>query len=149
VSLSQSTMATIKATVPVLRVHGLAITLRMYERLFENAEIKALFNQEHMGPNGKQPKALAMAVLAYAENIEDLSVLGGAVETMAKKHVAAHVKPEHYPVVAEALLGAIADVLGEAATAEILDAWGQAYWQLADILKGREAELYRAEAVPA
>ncbi len=144
-SLSADTISTIKATVPALRAHGLSITLRMYERLFADAEIKALFNQEHMGPNGKQPKALAMALLAYAENIDNLGVLGGAVENMAKKHVAAHVQPEHYPVVAEAILGAIADVLGDAATPEILQAWGQAYWRLADILKGREAELYAAE----
>ena len=52
------------------------------------------------------------------------------------------VKPEHYPYVAEALLPAIRDVLGEAATDEILDAWGQAYWFLADILISKENELY-------
>lgn len=54
-------------------------------------------------------------------------------------------KPQHYPYVADALLPAIRDVLGGAATDEIIDAWGQAYWFLADILIGKEAELY-AEA---
>src|SRR5690606_22443133 len=49
--------------------------------------------------------------------------------------------PEHYPYVARALLGAIKDVLGDAATDEILNAWGQAYWFLAAILQKRESTL--------
>ena len=47
---------------------------------------------------------------------------------------------------ADALLGAIAQVLGDAATPEILDAWGKAYWFLADILIGREQQLYGTHA---
>lgn len=145
--LSAAAIATVKATVPALRIHGLAITTRMYDRLFEDAAIKALFNQDHHGPGGRQPKALAMAVVAYAENIDNLGALAGAVETIAARHVASRIRPEHYEVVAGALLGAIGDVLGEAATPQILEAWGQAYWRLAAILQGREAELY--EMAPA
>ena len=51
-------------------------------------------------------------------------------------------KPEHYPHVAAALLPAIKDVLGDAATDQVLGAWGEAYWFLADILIGKEAALY-------
>ena len=140
--LSAAAIATVKATVPALRIHGLAITTRMYDRLFEDLAIKALFNQDHQGPGGRQPKALAMAVVAYAENIDNLGALSGAVEAIAARHVKSHIRPEHYDAVATALLGAICDVLGEAATPQILDAWGQAYWRLAAILQGREAELY-------
>jgi nitric oxide dioxygenase len=51
--------------------------------------------------------------------------------------------------VAEALLGAIKDVLGDAATDEILEASGEAYWFLADLLMAREASLYsRMAAAP-
>jgi nitric oxide dioxygenase len=60
------------------------------------------------------------------------------VERIAHKHVGYHILAEHYPFVAKALLGAIQDVLGEAATDETLAAWGEAYWFLADILIGRE-----------
>jgi len=147
--LSAAAMATVKATVPALRVHGVAITTRMYERLFEDAEIRALFNQDHHGPNGAQPRALAMAVVAYAENIEDLTPLAGAVAAIAQRHVRSHVRPQHYAPVATALLGAISDVLGEAATPQILDAWGQAYWQLADLLQATEAELMAAQGIAA
>jgi nitric oxide dioxygenase len=140
--LSAAAIATVKATVPALRIHGVAITTRMYERLFEDAAIKALFNQDHHGPGGRQPKALAMAVVAYAENIDNLGALSGAVAAIATKHVNSHIRPAHYDAVATALLGAIGDVLGEAATPQILEAWGQAYWRLAGILQSREAELY-------
>ncbi|AWN37229.1 NO-inducible flavohemoprotein [Methylobacterium radiodurans] len=144
--LNPATVALIKATVPALEAHGLAITRRMYERLFENPEIRDLFNQSHHGETGSQPKALAQAVLAYARHIDDLGALGGAVERIAQKHVALNILPEHYPHVADALLAAIRDVLGEAATPEICAAWGEAYWFLAEILIGREAALYRAHA---
>jgi nitric oxide dioxygenase len=141
--LSPPTVAIIKATVPALEAHGLTITKRMYERLFQDAEIRDLFNQSHHGETGSQPKALAQAVLAYARNIDNLGVLGGAVERIAQKHVALNILPEHYPYVADALLGAIGDVLGEAATPEICAAWGEAYWFLAELLIGREATIYR------
>jgi nitric oxide dioxygenase len=141
--LSPETIAVVKATVPALESHGLTITRRMYERLFENAEIRDLFNQSHHGETGSQPKALALAVLAYARNIDNLGALTGAVERIAQKHVALNILPEHYPHVADALLAAIGDVLGEAATPAILAAWGEAYWFLAELLIGREATIYR------
>jgi nitric oxide dioxygenase len=139
--LSADVIARVKATAPALAVHGVAITQAMYARLFQDAHIKALFNHGNQGPDGKQAHALAGAILAYASNIDNLAVLGPAVERIAQKHVGYNILPEHYPYVANAILAAIKDVLGDAATDEILDAWGQAYWFLADILKDREAAI--------
>ena len=140
-TLSPATIAVVKATAPVLVQHGVAITTRMYERLFVDASIKALFDQAAQ-ESGEQPRRLAAAIVAFAQNVDDLPALAGAVERMAERHVATHVRPEHYPKVAEALLPAIRDVLGEAATDEVLAAWGEAYWFLADVLIAREAQLY-------
>ena len=140
--LSARTIALVKATVPALEAHGLDITRRMYQRMFANEAIRDLFNQSHHGETGSQPKALASAVLAYAQNIERLDVLGPAVERIAQKHVGLQILPEHYPAVAESLLGAIKDILGDAATDEILAAWGEAYWFLANILINREKQIY-------
>lgn len=145
-ALSQKTVDIVKSTVPALEAHGVAITRNMYERLFRDDKIKALFNQTHHGETGAQPKALAGAVLAYARNIDNLGHLGTAVEKIAQKHVGLQILPEHYPFVADALLAAIADVLGDAATEEIMTAWGDAYWSLAGILMGREQTLYRNAA---
>lgn len=136
--LSEQTIALVKATVPALERHGPAITETMYRRLFRNERIAALFNHSNQ-QSGTQRLALAQAVLAYARNVDNLPVLGTAVERIAQKHVGYAILPEHYPFVAEALLGAIEEVLGEAATPGILQAWGEAYWFLADLLIEREA----------
>src|SRR5688572_14284916 len=141
-ALSEKTIDIVKATVPALEAHGLDITRRMYERMFQNAAIRDLFNQSHHGESGSQPKALAAAVVAYARNIDNLGALASRVERIAQKHVALNILPEHYHFVAEALLGAIKDVLGDAATDEVLEAWGEAYWLLADLLMAREANIY-------
>src|SRR5689334_6248668 len=122
VPLSAAAIATVKATIPALRQHGLAITTRMYARLLEDAEMRALFGATPTGEGARQPKALAAAVLAYAQNIDNLAALSGAVETIAQRHVARRIEPRHYSLVAEALIGAIGDVLGEAASADILAA---------------------------
>ncbi|KEQ54923.1 globin domain-containing protein [Sphingobium chlorophenolicum] len=145
--LTADTIAIVKATAPALRKHGVEITTAMYARLFEDASIKDMFDQAAQ-ESGEQPKRLAAAILGYAENIDRLQALDGAVARMVQRHVETGVKAEHYPKVAEALLPAIRDVLGaEVATDAVLDAWGQAYWFLANILIGKEAQAYEdAEA---
>lgn len=143
--LSPATLAIVKATAPVLVQHGVAITTRMYERLFVDPSIKAMFDAAAQ-QSGEQPRRLAAAIVAFAQNVDNLPALAGAVEKMATRHVQTHVRAEHYPAVAEALLPAIRDVLGEAATDEVLQAWGEAYWFLADVLIARENELYELEA---
>ncbi|OHT19381.1 NO-inducible flavohemoprotein [Edaphosphingomonas haloaromaticamans] len=140
--LSEQTIALVKATVPALEAHGLDIVREMYSRMFQNQEIRDLFNQSHHGDAGSQPRALTGAILAYANNIDNLGALAPAVERIAQKHVGLQILPEHYPYVAEALLGAIKAVLGNAATDEILAAWGEAYWFLANILIAREHRIY-------
>lgn len=144
---SAHAMTIVKATAPALEKHGLAITTAMYARLFENKAIEAMFDRAAQ-TSGEQPKRLAAAILAYAKNIDKLHNLGTAVSRMVARHIETGVKPEHYPHVAEALLPAIRDVLGaEIATDEVLAAWGEAYWMLADILIAAEAQAYEdAEA---
>lgn len=141
-ALSDRTIDIVKATVPALEKSGTAVTDRMYQLLFRTPEIRDLFNQSHHGETGSQSKALTAALIAYGRNIDNLGVLASRVERITQKHVGLNILPQHYPFVAEALLGAVKDVLGEAATAEVLDAWGEAYWFLADLLMAREAALY-------
>jgi hemoglobin-like flavoprotein len=132
----------VKATAPAIEEHGVAITTAMYDRLFQNPEIEAMFDRAAQ-QSGEQPRRLAGAILAYAKNIDKLQNLGSAVQRMVARHVETGVKPEHYPHVAAALLPAIREVLGEeVATDEVLAAWGEAYWMLADILIAAEAQAY-------
>ncbi|MCT2399847.1 globin domain-containing protein [Novosphingobium mangrovi (ex Huang et al. 2023)] len=139
--LSEQTIAIVKATAPVLQEHGVAITTRMYERLFVDENVKTMFDQAAQ-VSGEQPRRLAAAILAYAQNVDKLQNLTAPVQRMVERHVETGVKAEHYPLVAQALLPAIRDVLGEAASDEVLAAWGEAYWFLADILIGKEAARY-------
>jgi nitric oxide dioxygenase len=139
--MSPETISIVKSTAPALQQHGLAITKRMYERLFVDPEIKSLFDQAAQ-ESGEQPKRLAAAILAFAQNADKLDVLAPAIARMAARHVETHIKPEHYPAVANALLPAIKDVLGDAVNDEVLSAWGEAYWFLADVLIAEEAKLY-------
>src|SRR3954451_9292446 len=141
-ALSDRTIEIVKTTVPALEAGGTAITDRMYQILFRSPEIRDLFNQSHHGETGSQSKALTAAVMAYGRNIDNLGVLASRVERISQKHVALNILPEHYHFVAEALLGAIKDVLGDAATEEVLQAWGEAYWFLADLLMARESNIY-------
>ncbi|RYF24074.1 MAG: NO-inducible flavohemoprotein [Oxalobacteraceae bacterium] len=141
--LSSTTISIVKATVPALAEHGKAITTAMYTRLFQDEHIRLLFNQSNQGESGAQVHALAAALLAYAQNIENLGALAPVVDRIAYKHVGYHILSEHYPFVGNALLGAIKEALGEAASDEVLAAWGEAYWFLADLLKAREVVLRR------
>lgn len=73
-TLSAGTIALVKETVPALKAHGLDIVREMYARMFQNPEIRDLFNQSHHGDTGSQPRALTAAILAYATNIDNLVV---------------------------------------------------------------------------
>lgn len=143
--LSSETIAIIKSTAPALRQHGVAITTRMYDRLFVDPAIKALFD-EAAQQTGEQPKRLAAAILAFAENADKLGALVPTIERMAARHVETNVRPEHYPAVANALLPAIKDVLGDTIDDAVLGAWGEAFWFLADVLIARETALYTQAA---
>lgn len=144
--LTNDQLAIINATVPAVGAHAREITDCFYPLMFDRyPEVKAFFNETHQA-QGAQRQALANAVVAYAKNIERLEVLGDAVSLIAQKHCSLGVQPEHYPIVGECLLAAIAEVLGDAVTAEVADAWGAAYQQLADILIGVEANIYKANS---
>ncbi len=145
--LSAEHRAIVTATVPILEQGGEALTRHFYQTLFTDyPEVKPFFNQAHQH-SGDQQRALANGILMYAKNIERLEALGGLVGAIVSKHVALQIRPEHYPMVGASLLKAIREVLGaETATDAVLEAWGAAYGQLADILIGAEAQAYRAAA---
>jgi len=143
--LNAQTVSIIKSTVPVLAEHGLEITKHFYTRMFaRNPELLNIFNHANQ-KQGRQQQALANAVYAAAAHIDNLGAIIPAVRLIAQKHRSLGIKPEHYPIVGENLLAAIKEVLGDAATPEIIAAWGEAYGVIADAFISIEAEMY-AEA---
>ncbi|EKF73026.1 bifunctional nitric oxide dioxygenase/dihydropteridine reductase 2 [Alcanivorax hongdengensis A-11-3] len=140
--LSAAQLDVIKQTVPVLQENGEVLTRHFYQRMFlENPEVLAFFNPAHQHA-GTQQRALAGAICAYAQNIENPAALASAVELIAQKHASLGIRAEHYPIVGQNLLASIQEVLGEAATPAIIDAWAAAYGVLADIFINREQQIY-------
>jgi nitric oxide dioxygenase len=148
-SLSSHHREIVKKTVPALREHGQTITKTFYRDLLTaHPELNHVFNPANQRDGG-QANSLAAAVLTYAEHIDQPEQLGGMLQRITNKHSSLAVKPEHYPIVGKHLLGAIQNVLGAAATPEIVEAWGAAYNQLAGIMIQHEAALSdRSAAAP-
>jgi nitric oxide dioxygenase len=142
-TISQQTIDIVKSTAPIIKQHGQTITTRMYEIMFHNyPEVKAQFDMSAEA-KGTQPAKLATAVYSYASHIDDLEALKAMVDKIAHRHVKTNVLPEQYPIVGECLLQAIKDVLGSAATEEVITAWTEAYQVLAEIFINREQQIYQ------
>lgn len=140
--LNNKTIEIIKSTVHVLEEHGEKITTRFYELMFGNhPELLNIFNHANQ-KQGRQQKALSSTVYAAAKYIDNLEAILPVVKQIGHKHRSLGIKPEHYPIVGKHLLLAIKDVLGDAATKEIIDAWEEAYNVIADAFISIEAEMY-------
>ena len=113
----------IKATIPILQSSGEILTEYFYKRMFKNnPELKSVFNMGNQA-NGKQKHALAGAVLAYAEHIDNPSVLINVLKGIGNKHVSLNIQAEDYAIVGNHLIASIQEVLGEVATPELVEAW--------------------------
>ncbi|AEO68366.1 0053e374-a5cf-4066-9316-52bf02b67147 [Thermothielavioides terrestris] len=144
--LPESQLAIVKSTAPVLQEHGVTITTVFYENMLrEHPELNNIFSTTSQR-NGRQAQALAAAVLGYATYIDDLPKLAHAVERIAHKHASLQVTPAMYDIVGKHLIQAIGQVLGDAATKEIVDAWVAAYGVLANVFITREGEMYKTHA---
>ncbi|RTZ03513.1 NO-inducible flavohemoprotein [Flavobacterium sp. RSP49] len=133
----------IKATVPILRTNGNDLITYFYQRMLSNnPELKNIFNMANQA-SGKQQNALSGAVLAYAENIENPTVLINTLKSIGNKHVSLNIQPEQYDIVGNHLIGSIKEVLGDLATVELIEAWTCAYNELAQIMINIEAEMYQ------
>ncbi len=142
---STQTIEIIKATVPVLEEHGTAITKVFYKNMFiEHPELLDIFNETNQ-KLGRQQNALASTVLAAAKHIEHLGVLLPQVTGISHKHRALQILPEHYPIVGKHLIGAIKQVLGEAANDDIINAWTEAYDEIANVFIQLEKDMYKEE----
>ncbi|MGL5700975.1 MAG: NO-inducible flavohemoprotein [Kluyvera sp.] len=142
--LDAQTIATVKATIPLLVETGPKLTAHFYDRMFtHNPELKEIFNMSNQR-NGDQREALFNAIAAYASNIENLPALLPAVEKIAQKHTSFQIKPEQYDIVGGHLLATLDEMFSPGQ--EVLDAWGKAYGVLAGVFINREAEIYRDNA---
>jgi hemoglobin-like flavoprotein len=96
-----------------------------YDNLFETAPgVRPLFENVNMD---RQRRALLNMLLVLRESLRDLDDIVPQLEKLGARHVGYGANPEHYPVVGEVLIGAMAQVAGDAWKPEYTSAWQQAY----------------------
>jgi nitric oxide dioxygenase len=147
--LSAASSEVVRATLPAVRDHAVAITDVFYPSMFAaHPELLDLFNQGNQA-SGQQRVALASAVVAFAEHLLDPGAVpfGPIAERITHKHVSLGIRAEQYPIVGRHLMAAVGTVLGDAVTAEVAAAWDEVYWLLACELIAAEARLYERGGV--
>jgi len=134
----------VTATVPTLQAAGPVLTAHFYKRMLSNhPELKETFNMGNQA-NSRQNEALAGVVLAYAQHIDNPAVLIDVLKGIGNKHVSLNIQPEQYAIVGENLIASISEVLGDAATPELLEAWTVGYNELTVIMTDLEQEMYKS-----
>ena len=96
-----------------------------YARLFEAAPaVKPLF----AGTDMKRQKTMLLGTLVLLrKSLRDLDPIVPKLRELGARHVAYGAQPEHYPVVGQALIGAMAEVAGPAWLPEYERSWGAAF----------------------
>ncbi|MCV7527040.1 globin domain-containing protein [Micrococcus luteus] len=147
--LSEKSRPVIEATAAAVAEHMPEITPKFYAHMFEAHPelLDGLFSRANQR-NGEQAQALAGSIVRFAVHLlENPGTLPEAVlARIAHKHTALGITEDQYQIVYENLFWAIADVLGDAVTPEVAEAWTEVYWLMADALIKLEKGLYAKQA---
>ncbi|MGQ4490324.1 FAD-binding oxidoreductase [Streptomyces sp. 372A] len=150
--LSESSTATVRATLPAVGAAIGDIADLFYRKLFDAHPelLRDLFNRGNQA-SGAQRQALAGSIAAFATQLVEQpgtrpDVMLGRI---AHKHASLGVTPAQYEVVHTHLFAAIAEVLGDAVTPEVAAAWDEVYWLMANALIAIEERLYAEQGVVA
>ncbi len=143
--LTPSQIDAVRSTfAPVAEVQDEAARV-FYDKLFKMApQVKPLFADADMKEQGK--KLMQTIALAVA-SLDKLEQLIPKVQDLGIKHAGYGVEPEHYDIVAEALLSTLAEALGADFTDEAKEAWTLTYWMIANEMKHAASEALAAGTV--
>lgn len=109
-----------------------AFATLFYQRLFtRNPQVRMLFSANFIQQKQKLVDAITLAVRGLHEPATILPY----VQALGLRHVSYGVKPMHYNMVGEALLWALAQTLQEQFSAELQEAWAEAYALLAHAMQ--------------
>jgi nitric oxide dioxygenase len=147
--LSESAAEVVRATAGAVAEHAEEITARFYPSMFAaHPELLRVFNQGNQATSD-QSRALAASVVAYAVQLIDPNApsFQPVLSRIAHKHVSVGIRPEQYTIVGHHLIGAVADVLGDAVTPAVAEAWQEVYWLFAMQLGAEEARLFQRAGV--
>ena len=103
-----------------------------YDKLFETApSVRPLFAHVDME---RQRQALLNMLLVLRESLRDLEDIVPDLEELGARHIEYGAQAEHYPVVGGVLIGAMAQVAGDAWKPEYTSAWQEAYQVVQDVM---------------
>ncbi len=104
---------------------------KFYTRLFrEHPEVRPMFPDDM----GQQKKHLAAALGTVVGHLRQPEKLTQYLGELGIRHIAYGTQREHYPVVGQTLLKALAEVAGDAWSDELEQAWSQAYGAIQSII---------------
>ena len=104
-----------------------------YNDLFTRySEVKPLFEKTDMA---SQKKKLISSLKFIVDNLDDTPAVADALTSLGERHATYNVKPEHYPMVADSLLAALSEIMGDKWTPEMRQAWTELYMTAAGIMQ--------------
>jgi hemoglobin-like flavoprotein len=123
---------TLEKSFDLVAPQGDELMRTFYDNLFEAApSVRRLFADVDME---RQRRALLNMLLVLRESLGDLDDVVPDLEELGDRHVGYGAKPEHYPLVGEVLIGAMAEVAGDAWRPEYTSAWQEAYQVVQDVM---------------
>ena len=109
-----------------------SLTETFYEQLFEKfPQVRPLFKNTDIK---QQSKMLLAAIKLVVNNLDKPETLKNALASMGEKHQNYGALPEHYPAVAETLLGVMAQYAGDLWTDDVAQAWTDALNDIAGMM---------------
>jgi hemoglobin-like flavoprotein len=108
------------------------VAVLFYQRMFElDPSLRPLFRNSLSHQGAKLMATLSFIVSA----LKKPSAMIPAIKQLGQRHVIYGVHQEHYRIVNDALLWALAQVLGDAFTPEVADGWHEVYYLVAGLMK--------------
>jgi hemoglobin-like flavoprotein len=139
-NVSKETRKILKDTEHILWEKQVDVTTRMYEILFEKyPQTQDLFKKFR----SHQPNMFAATLMAHMMSLDDPEELLSLRVGICRRHVDAGVKEEHYPMLADALISAMREILSEKMDEKTIQAWEKWYYFLANLLIERERDHYQ------
>ena len=121
----------VRETFPTIQEMAKPMTHLFYGRLFQiEPGLRAMFH----GPVEVQSNKFAAMLGTLVEGLADMERQRPALRAMGLRHCGYGVIPQHYPIVAQALLLAISHTLEAEATPEVFAAWSAMLGDVASMM---------------
>jgi hemoglobin-like flavoprotein len=125
-------LVALETSFDLIAPHGDELTEIFYANLFAAApSVEPLFAHTDM----RRQRAMLLAALGMLRrSLRNLDQVLPALREMGARHVAYGAEPEHYPVVGEVLIGAMAEVGGRFWRKSYTEAWTEAFGAVAGVM---------------